>query len=169
MKRYVPSLTLPAAALAAVALTTAGTASAVSAGPPAAAASTAKVEIVNTKLGKVLADGRGHTLYMFGKDKNSKSACSGACAQAWPPLTTTAKPKAGAGVSASKLGTTSRSGGVKQVTYNGHPLYGFVKDTGPRQTHGQGIVAFGGKWSALSAAGRAPAQSAPQNSSPNGY
>jgi predicted lipoprotein with Yx(FWY)xxD motif len=169
MKRSIPILTLPAAALATVALTAAGPAAAVSAGPPATAASTAKVEIVNTKLGKVLADGRGHTLYMFGKDKNSKSACSGACAQAWPRLTTTAKPKAGAGVTASKLGTTSRSGGVKQVTYNGHPLYGFVKDTGPRQTNGQGIVAFGGKWSTLSAAGRAPAQSAPQNSSPNGY
>jgi predicted lipoprotein with Yx(FWY)xxD motif len=155
MKLSVPTLTLPAAALTAVALTSAGTASAVLAGPPATAASTAKVELVNTKLGKVLADGRGHTLYMFGKDKRSKSACSGACAQAWPPLTTTGKAKAGAGVSASKLGTTSRGGGVKQVTYNGHPLYGFIKDTGPRQTHGQGIVAFGGKWSLVSAAGRA--------------
>jgi predicted lipoprotein with Yx(FWY)xxD motif len=155
MKRSVPIFTLPVAALAAAVLTTAGPASAVLAGPSATAASTAKVEVVNTKLGKVLADGRGHTLYLFGKDKSSKSACSGACAQAWPPLTTTAKPKAGAGVSASKLGTTTRSGGVKQVTYNGHPLYGFIKDTGPRQTHGQGIVAFGGKWSAVSSTGRA--------------
>jgi predicted lipoprotein with Yx(FWY)xxD motif len=155
MKRSIPTLTRPAVALTAVALTMAGTASAVLAGPSATAASTAKVEVVNTKLGKVLADGRGHTLYLFGKDKNSKSACSGACAQAWPPLTTTGKAKAGAGVSASKLGTTSRGGGVKQVTYNGHPLYGFIKDTGPRQTHGQGIVAFGGKWSVVSAAGRA--------------
>jgi predicted lipoprotein with Yx(FWY)xxD motif len=169
MNLSVPRLTLPAAALTAVALISAGTASAVLAGPPATAASTAKVELVNTKLGKVLADGRGHTLYMFGKDKRSKSACSGACAQAWPPLLTTAKAKAGAGVSASKLGTTSRGGGVKQVTYNGHPLYGFVKDTGAGQTNGQGIVAFGGKWSALSAAGRAPAQPGSPNSSPNGY
>jgi predicted lipoprotein with Yx(FWY)xxD motif len=155
MKRSVPILTLPAAALAAVALTTAGTASAGLAGPSATAASTAKVEVVNTKLGKVLADGRGHTLYLFGRDKHSKSACSGACAKAWPPLTTTAKPKAGAGVSASKLGTTSRAGGVKQVTYNGHPVYLFINDTSARQTNGQGIVAFGGKWSALSSAGRA--------------
>jgi predicted lipoprotein with Yx(FWY)xxD motif len=154
MKRSVRMLTLPAAALTA-ALTVAGPASAVLAGPSATAASTAKVEVVNTKLGKVLADGRGHTLYLFGKDKNSKSACSGACAKAWPPLTTTAKPKAGAGVSASKLGTTSRAGGVKQVTYNGHPLYLFIKDTSARQVNGEGIVAFGGKWSAVSAAGRA--------------
>jgi predicted lipoprotein with Yx(FWY)xxD motif len=154
MKRSARILTFPAAALA-VALTMAGTAAAGSAGPSATAASTAKVEVVTTKLGKVLADGRGHTLYLFAKDKHSKSACSGACAQAWPPLTTTAKPKAGAGVSASKLGTTRRAGGVKQATYNGHPLYLFVNDTKARQTNGQGIVAFGGKWSAVSTAGRA--------------
>ncbi|MFL5842905.1 MAG: hypothetical protein ACJ77Z_20860 [Thermoleophilaceae bacterium] len=155
MKRSVPILTLPAAALAALALTTAGAAAAGAAGPSATAASTAKVEVVSTKLGKVLADGRGHTLYMFGKDKGTKSACSGACAQAWPPLSTTAKPKAGAGVSASKLATTSRAAGVKQLTYNGHPLYLFIKDKSARQTNGQGIVAFGGKWSAVSPAGRA--------------
>jgi predicted lipoprotein with Yx(FWY)xxD motif len=128
------------------------------AGHPAGAASTssmAHVEIVNTKLGKVLADGRGHTLYLFEKDKRSKSACSGPCAQAWPPLMTTGKPMAGAGVSASKLGTTTRAGGGKQVTYNGHPLYGFVKDTGPRQTHGEGLKAFGAEWYVLSAAGKA--------------
>jgi predicted lipoprotein with Yx(FWY)xxD motif len=153
MKRSVPILAL--AALAAVALTTSAAAAVGLAGPSATAASTAKVELVNTKLGKVLADGRGHTLYLFGKDKQSKSACSGACAQAWPPLTTTGKPKASAGVSASKLGTTNRAHGVKQVTYNGHPLYLFIKDTSARQANGQGIVAFGGKWSAVSAAGRA--------------
>jgi predicted lipoprotein with Yx(FWY)xxD motif len=154
MKRSVRILTFPAAALA-VALPMAGATAAASAGPSATAASTAKVEVVSTKLGKVLADGRGHTLYLFGKDRHSKSACSGACAHAWPPLTTTAKPKAGAGVSASKLGTTRRAGGVKQVTYNGHPLYLFVNDTKARQTNGQGIVAFGGKWSALTPSGRA--------------
>src|SRR3954451_9866986 len=154
MKRSIPIPTIAITSVAAVALATAGTAAAVLTAP-SATGSAAKVEITNTKLGKVLADGRGHTLYMFGKDKHSKSACFGTCAQAWPPLTTTAKPKASAGVSASKLGTTNRGRGVKQVTYNGHPLYLFVKDTGARQTNGQGIVAFGGKWSALSAAGRA--------------
>jgi predicted lipoprotein with Yx(FWY)xxD motif len=155
MKRSVRILTFPAAAAAALALTTAGAALATSPAPSATAASTAKVEVVSTKLGKVIADGRGHTLYMFGKDKNGKSSCSGACATAWPPLTTTGKTKAGTGVSASKLGTTRRAGGVKQVTYNGHPVYLFIKDTAARQANGQGIVAFGGKWSALSAAGRA--------------
>jgi len=151
MKRSVSAIAISAAAIA-VAVPGAGAASSHSANP-ARAASVAKVQLVNTKLGKVLADGRGRTLYLFEKDKGSKSACSAACAQAWPPLTTTGKPRAGAGVSASKLGTTTRSGGVKQVTYNGHPLYGFVKDTGPRQTHGEGLKAFGAEWYVLNGAG----------------
>lgn len=121
---------------------------------PSGTQSTAKVELVKTKLGKVLADGKGHTLYLFKKDKGPKSNCSGACASAWPPLTTKGKPKAAKGVSASKLGTTNRGGGVKQVTYNRHPLYGFVKDTGARQTHGQGLKAFGAEWYVVSAAGK---------------
>jgi predicted lipoprotein with Yx(FWY)xxD motif len=152
MKRSLRTLTIPAVALAAAAVAGSGTAAGESASP-AATSSTAKVELINTKLGKVLGDGRGRTLYLFEKDKGSKSACTGACAQAWPPLTTTGKPTAGQGVSASKLGTTRRANGVEQVTYNGHPLYGFVKDTGPRQTHGEGLKAFGAEWHALSAAG----------------
>ena len=134
-------------------------------GPPASASSTARIEIVRTTLGKVLADGRGHTLYMLSSDKRSRSTCFGACAHAWPPLTTNAKPRASTDVTSSKLATISRGKGVRQVTYDGHPLYGFIKDTGPRQTHGQGIVAFGGKWSALTSSGKSPAHSG----SSNGY
>src|SRR4051812_22336641 len=134
MKRSIPIPTIAVTSGAAVALATAGTAAAVLTAP-SATGSAAKVEITNTKLGKGLADDRGHTLYMFGKDKRSKSACFGACAQAWPPLTTAVRPKIGAGVSASRLGTTNRGHGVKQVTYNGHPLYLFIKDTRARQTN----------------------------------
>jgi len=121
---------------------------------PSVTRSAAKVELTNTKLGKVLADGSGRTLYLFEKDKGHKSACFGACATAWPPLTTSGKPTAIKGVSASKLGTIDRGNGVKQVTYNGHPLYRFIKDTGPRQTHGEGLKAFGAEWYVLSAAGK---------------
>ena len=121
---------------------------------PSVTHSAAKVELTNTKLGKVLADGSGRTLYLFEKDKGHKSACFGACATAWPPLTTSGKPTAIKGVSASKLGTIDRGNGVKQVTYNGHPLYRFIKDTGPRQTHGEGLKAFGAEWYVLSAAGK---------------
>ncbi|MFL5839130.1 MAG: hypothetical protein ACJ77Z_01600 [Thermoleophilaceae bacterium] len=153
MKRSVFTVALSVAALAAVALGTSGTAAGHST-PKSTTSAVAKVEVSTTKLGKVLADGRGHTLYLFEKDKGSKSACTGACAQAWPPLTTTGKPAAGRGVSASKLGTANRGHGVKQVTYNGHPLYGFVKDTTARQTNGEGLKAFGAEWYAVSAAGK---------------
>jgi predicted lipoprotein with Yx(FWY)xxD motif len=121
---------------------------------PSVTRSAAAVELTNTKLGKVLADGSGRTLYLFEKDKGAKSTCFGACASAWPPLTTNGKPTAIKGVSASKLGTINRGNGVKQVTYNGHPLYRFIKDTGPRQTHGEGLKAFGAEWYAVSAAGK---------------
>ena len=158
MKRSLPALAIAIVALA-IAAVGSSTSLAGYGGPapqpaPPAKSSTAKVELVKTKFGKVLADGKGHTLYLFKKDKGTKSECSGACAAAWPPLTTTGKPKASRGVSASKLGTTNRGGGVKQVTYNRHPLYGFVKDTGPRQTHGQDLKAFGATWYVLSAAGK---------------
>ena len=111
------------------------------------------VSTATTSLGRVLVDGRGHTLYLFGKDRNGKSACSGACAVAWPPLIATAKPRAGTGAAASRLGTTRRADGRLQVTYNHHPVYTFVKDTKKGQTNGEGLTAFGGTWDALSAAG----------------
>jgi predicted lipoprotein with Yx(FWY)xxD motif len=154
MKRSIRKLTIPAVALAVGAGASSGNAVGHPAALPATSSATAKVEAIHTKLGTVLADGRGHTLYLFEKDKGSRSACFGTCAKAWPPLTTTGKPKASSGISASKLGTISRGNGVKQVTYNGHPLYGFVKDTSPRQTHGEGVRAFGAEWYALSPAGK---------------
>jgi len=69
------------------------------------------VSTTTTSLGRVLVDARGHTLYLFGKDRNGKSACSGACATAWPPLIATGKPRAGTGAEASRLGTTRRADG----------------------------------------------------------
>jgi predicted lipoprotein with Yx(FWY)xxD motif len=153
MKRFVLSVAIPLAALAAVALGTSGTAAGHST-PTSTTSAVAKVELRTTKIGKVLTDGRGRTLYLFEKDKGSKSACTGACAQAWPPLTTTGKPVAGPGASASKLETIDRGNGVKQVTYNRHPLYRFIKDTKPGQTNGEGLKAFGAEWDAVSAAGK---------------
>ena len=91
----------------------------------------------------------GRTLYLFTKDSGTKSACSGACAAAWPPLRANGKPAAGSGASAALVGTT----GGAQVTYNGHPLYYFVKDKKARDTNGEGLTAFGGTWFAVSAAG----------------
>ena len=114
----------------------------------------ARVKIAKTKLGRILVDNRGITLYDFVKDKGGKSACYGACAALWPPLITHGKPIAGPGVRASLLGTTKRQGGALEVTYHGHPLYYFVSDRHPGQTTGQGVNQFGGLWWVLSRAGK---------------
>jgi predicted lipoprotein with Yx(FWY)xxD motif len=119
-----------------------------SAPSPAAAALNAK----KLGLGTVLVDGKGMTLYMFEKDKDGKSSCDGACAAAWPPLTTSGKAAPGSGVKASLLGTTQRADGSTQVTYNNWPLYYFVKDAAPGDTAGQDVDAFGAEWYVLSAA-----------------
>jgi len=124
--------------------------------PPAthaAPASSTVVSTAKTSLGRVLVNSRGHTLYLFGKDRNGKSACSGQCATFWPPLIANGKPRVAGGAKASLIGTIKRSDGRRQVTYNHHPLYTFVKDTKKAQTHGEGLSAFGGKWYAVSPAG----------------
>ena len=113
----------------------------------------ALVTVRATSLGKVLTDGNGRTLYLFEKDRSGKSACRGSCVSFWPPLVTGAKPRGGAAVKASLLGTIRRSDGRLQVTYRGHPLYTFSLDTRPGQTKGEGLDDFGAHWYALSPAG----------------
>jgi predicted lipoprotein with Yx(FWY)xxD motif len=117
--------------------------------------SNATVSLRKTKLGSILVNSRGRTLYLFAKDRNGKSACSGSCARFWPPLLTQGKPTAGAGLKASLMGTTRRSNGSRQVTYNRHPLYTYALDRRAGQTNGQGSAAFGAKWYAVSAKGTA--------------
>ena len=119
----------------------------------------AKVAVANTALGRVLVDSRGRTLYLFGKDRHGRSACSGKCAGFWPPLITSGKPLAKAGAKASLLGTTKRADGRLQVTYNHHPLYTFVKDIRKGQTNGEELDVFGAEWYAISAAGGKVAKS----------
>lgn len=107
----------------------------------------------NGNLGKILDDSKGRTLYLFAKDSVGESACTGACASAWPPLRAGGKPIVGAGASASIVGTTPRSDGRPQVTYKGHPLYTYTGDQNPGDTNGQGLTVFGGGWFALSPVG----------------
>ena len=124
--------------------------------PPATHAAQAKGAVVSTaktSLGRVIVKSNGHTLYMFGKDRNGKSACSGQCATFWPPLITSGKPRVTSGARAALIGTTRRTDGRLQVTYNHHPLYTFAKDTKAGQTNGEGVSAFGGVWDAVSPAG----------------
>jgi predicted lipoprotein with Yx(FWY)xxD motif len=113
----------------------------------------ARVGLRTTKLGRILVDARGRTLYLFEKDRHARSSCSGACARDWPPLLTKGKPRAGKGVSAAKLKTTRRSNGKLQVVYNGHPLYRFAADTKAGQTGGQGLDAYGAEWYVMNRAG----------------
>ena len=121
--------------------------------PRSASASSGSVAVATSSLGKILVNPQGKTLYLWQADTGPKSTCSGACAAAWPPLLTTGAPTAGGGVDASLLGTTKRSGGEEQVTYNRHPLYLFTGDTGSGQTNGEGSTSFGALWYVLSPAG----------------
>jgi predicted lipoprotein with Yx(FWY)xxD motif len=131
----------------------------VTSGVASTSAKGAKVAVASSKLGRILVDGRGRTLYLFEKDKNGRSACSGACATFWPPLIASGQTLASAGAKGSLLGTTRRSDGRLQVTYRHHPLYTFFKDTKNGQTKGEGINIFGAEWYAVSATGAAAEQS----------
>jgi predicted lipoprotein with Yx(FWY)xxD motif len=134
-----------------------GSSSSTTAAPAASSAGGGGASVAtadNSSLGQtILVDGNGMTLYLFEKDTGTQSQCSGTCAQGWPPYTTRGKPTAGSGVDASKLGTTKRSDGTTQVTYDGHPLYGFVEDQKPGDVTGNGSTAFGAAWYAVQPSG----------------
>jgi predicted lipoprotein with Yx(FWY)xxD motif len=118
----------------------------------------AVIKVMNTAdLGKVIVDAEGMTMYDFHKDKGTTSACYGACAQGWPPLLTQGMPTAAGGAKAALIGVTKRKDGTEQVTYGGHPLYGFVEDQRPGETNGNDFKGFGAQWYALMPNGEEPA------------
>ena len=123
--------------------------------PPAAPAATGTaINIGSTKLGQVLVDSNGLTVYLFLADKGTSSSCNSAsCMQYWPAVLTTGAPQAGSGVTASLLGTTARADGTTQVTYAGHPLYRFINDKAAGEATGQGVSAFGAPWYVVSPSG----------------
>jgi predicted lipoprotein with Yx(FWY)xxD motif len=116
---------------------------------PTATASGTTITTSQSKLGTILVDSSGFTVYLFAKDTGTSSTCYGACAGIWPPVLTTGAPVAGSGADASLLGTTKRTDGKLQVTYAGHPLYYYTGDSKAGQTNGQGQDQFGGKWYAV--------------------
>jgi predicted lipoprotein with Yx(FWY)xxD motif len=130
-----------------------GTGAAQAAPTKAAVGATPTVTLAPSKFGKILVGPNGRTLYDFVADKTMASTCYGACASLWPPLTVTGAPKGGPGVRASLLGTTKRTDGTTEVTYNGHPLYYYAGDTAAGDTTGQAINQFGALWYVLTANG----------------
>lgn len=118
---------------------------------PSAAAGGVTINLADTPLGKVLADGTGRTLYVFTADAAGKSNCSSDCATNWPPLTSDAAPTLGEGLEAADFTTITRDDGASQVAFYGLPLYYFAGDTGPNLTNGQGV---GGKWFVVDAEGK---------------
>jgi predicted lipoprotein with Yx(FWY)xxD motif len=158
------------AALALLAIAVAGCGS--SADPSATAnssttASAAVIKTADTTHGTVLTDSSGYTLYWFAKDHGTTSACTGSCATAWPPVTVTGTPDAGASLPG-KLGTISRGSGVMQLTYDGHPLYTYAGDTSPGTVTGNDINGYGGLWWAMTTTGATVASTSSTKSSGGG-
>jgi len=138
-----------------------GTAAAGSSSPAGASSSSAAaggsgstvITTVSSSAGTFLATSSGHAVYLWSKDGDGMSACTGACTGAWPPVTTTGQVTASGGAKSSDLGTITRPDGTKQVTYDGHPLYFFSGDSGPGMASGQGNDGFGAKWWLVSPSG----------------
>lgn len=110
--------------------------------------------------GTHLTDGNGRSLYLFSGDSAGRSACDGACAKKWPPLTGSAA-TADSSVNQDLVGMLQRSDGGHQVTYAGHPLYYSTADRSPGTTDGQGVTAFGGKWQLVGPDGKPVALASP--------
>jgi predicted lipoprotein with Yx(FWY)xxD motif len=111
------------------------------------------VSTTSASLGTFLVGPDSKSLYLFEADTSSQSTCSGACAQTWPPLTTSGPPIAGSGLMQSLLAISQRGDGTKQVVYNGHPLYFYAGDTKAGDTSGEGLNSFGAGWDVVSPAG----------------
>jgi predicted lipoprotein with Yx(FWY)xxD motif len=111
------------------------------------------VQVRHTALGDLLVDANGRTLYLFEADRHNVSTLSAAGRAVWPPFTAARLPKAHGAAVGAKLGTTG--GPIKQVTYNGHPLYYYIGDQAPGSVKGQHLKEFGALWYVLSPNGRA--------------
>jgi predicted lipoprotein with Yx(FWY)xxD motif len=133
-----------AAALAVAAAVLLGVAVA-GASPPAPAATSAGTGLKTTTIGgaTVLTNAQGLTLYSFAPDTPTSSKCYGSCAAYWPPVTGTAAASPGL---PGRIGTITRTGGARQLSYNGHPLYTYIGDSAPGQANGNNLNLNGGLW-----------------------
>lgn len=138
-----------------------GQAVAVSGTSPAASAATVKV--ANSKLGQILVDANGKTLYQLDPDTATMTNCTGGCAGLWPPLTVTGQPVGGSGIDASKLTTLNDPNGT-QVVYAGHPLFTFSRDNAPGDLNGQGFA--NNMWHVIAPSGQLITSPVPAGNTP---
>lgn len=115
----------------------------------------ASVKAMSSRYGKVIFDAKGRALYLFTRERTSRSRCYGKCALAWPPFLTNGRPRAGRGARSKLIGTTKRRDRKTQVTYRGHPLYYYEGDREPGQILCQNVDEFGGTWLVVSPSGQA--------------
>jgi len=120
----------------------------------AAPAAGVTLAVGHTSLGSFIVDGKGVSLYLFEADKGTKSTCYGDCATNWPPLVTSGGVAVSGGASMSLVGTTKRTDGTTEVTYNGHPLYYYAADAStPGRAKGEELDQFGAEWYVVGANG----------------
>jgi predicted lipoprotein with Yx(FWY)xxD motif len=108
------------------------------------------------KLGSIVVNGKGLTLYHASREQNGHIACTGNCLYYWFPVTVRSKAAIvlGPGLSKAKIGTIKRTDGSLQVTYNKLPLYRYYLDRRPGQTKGQGVKDPAGTWDVVSTSGK---------------
>jgi len=147
-----PSVAAPTTAPSSAPASTEPSAAASESASPAAAG--VSLALADTKLGKVIVDGQGMTLYMFTPDEDAggKPTCVDQCASNWPALKAddAASVSAGTGLDATKITVVDRTDGGKQVKYGEYPLYYFAKDSAAGDVNGQGVA---GKWYVVGADG----------------
>lgn len=132
-------------------------------GGSSSARDSSTIKIESSALGDILVDGSGHALYLYTPDgaNATSSKCDAGCQQAWPPVK--GKPKAGAGVDASLIGTTT--GSSAQAIYAGHPLYYYAQDNSAGDVNGQGV---GSIWYVLDSKGASVTKAAPSGGTGGG-
>ena len=112
------------------------------------------VQAHSSQYGEVLFDQRGFAVYGFTADSRTSSRCYGTCAKAWPPLLVKGSARALKGVNRAKIGSVTRRGGARQVTYAGHPLYYYVGDAKAGQILCQNVREYGGLWLVVAPSGK---------------
>jgi predicted lipoprotein with Yx(FWY)xxD motif len=113
------------------------------------------LKLIHSPVGPIVATGAGYALYDYTPDTSTTSNCvSASCVYEWPPYTVKGTPTLGPGLDPSLVGTIVRTGGQREVTYGGHPLYRWYNDTKPGMITGQAIYNQGGYWYVVNASGQ---------------